>query len=247
MNDIELIHGDCLEEMTKLSDKSINFICADLPYGMLNKSNLSAKWDCMIPFDKLWKQYERIIKDNGAIVLFASGMFTALLMMSNSRLWRYNLVWDKVRSTGFLNANRMPLRIHEDICVFYKNLPTYNPQFNHHRGGNKYVKNRHYGNYKFSESVFTKKYPTSIVKIQKEHVNGMYYHATQKPVALIEWLIKTYTNEGELVLDNTAGSMTTAIACINTNRRCICIEKDDISFEIGRKRVEDYQKQLKLF
>ena len=252
MNDIELIHGDCLIEMHKIPDKSIDFICADLPYGVLNKSNSNAKWDCVIPFDKLWGLYERIIRDNGAIVLFSSGMFTAKLMMSNEKLWRYNLIWNKVRSTGFLNANRMPLRIHEDICVFYKNLPTYNPQFfyanRNHRRVSKSLTNRHYGKFKPVETEITnRKYPTSIVKIPKEHKNGMYYHATQKPVAIIEWLIKTYTNEGELVLDNTAGSMTTAIACINTNRRCICIEKDDDFFEIGRKRVEEHQKQLKIF
>lgn len=253
MNDIELIHGDCLEEMAKLPDKSCDAVICDLPFGVLNKSNPNAKWDCVIPFDKLWEQYERIIKDNGAIILFGSGMFTAQLMMSSPKLWKYNLIWDKVnRSTGFLNANRMPLRIHEDICVFYKKLPTYNPQYtighkNHHRGTSS-PRNRTYGNYKKTPETFTnKKYPTSIIKIEKEHNSKAFYHATQKPVALVEWLVKTYTNEGELVLDNTAGSMTTAIACINTNRRCICIEKDDKIFEVGKKRVEDYMKQLKLF
>lgn len=140
MNDIELIHGDCLEEMRNIPDGSVDCIICDLPYGVLNRSNRNAKWDCVIPFDRLWEQYERIIKDNGAIVLFAQGMFTARLMMSNPKLWRYNLIWDKInRPTGFLNANRCPLRIHEDILVFYKSQPTYNPQFtkgehNHKRG-----------------------------------------------------------------------------------------------------------------
>ena len=138
---IVLIHGDCLVEMQHIPDKSIDMILCDLPYEVLNKSNKNAQWDRLLPFDKLWEQYERVIKDDGAIVLFSQGMFTAQLMMSNPKLWRYNLVWDKInRPTGFLNANRMPLRIHEDICVFYKDLPIYNPQFttgnvNHKRGG----------------------------------------------------------------------------------------------------------------
>lgn len=118
---IDLFHGDCLVEMQRIPDKSVDMVLCDLPYGVLNKSNKNAQWDRLLPFDKLWEQYERVIKDNGAIVLFAQGMFTAQLMMSNPKLWRYNLIWDKVnRPTGFLNANRMPLRIHEDICVFYK-------------------------------------------------------------------------------------------------------------------------------
>lgn len=139
-DNIQLIHGDCLVEMQKIPDKSVDFICADLPYEVLNKGNKNAHWDRMLPMDELWAQYERIIKDNGAIVLFAQGMFTARLMMSNPKLWRYNLIWDKInRPTGFLDANRKPLRIHEDILIFYKSQPTYNPQFtkgehNHKRG-----------------------------------------------------------------------------------------------------------------
>lgn len=120
---IKLMHGDCLELMGSIPDKSVDMILCDLPYGVLNKSNKSVQWDSIIPFDRLWEQYERVIKDNGAIVLFAQGMFTARLMMSNPKLWRYNLIWDKCRATGFLNANRMPLRHHEDLCVFYKSLP----------------------------------------------------------------------------------------------------------------------------
>jgi len=125
---IELIQGDCLEKMKDIPDKSIDMILCDLPYETLNKGNKNTKWDVSISFDKLWEQYERIIKDNGVIALFGQGMFTAKLMMSNTKLWRYNLIWDKVLSSGFLNAKRMPLRSHEDICIFYKKLPTYNPQ-----------------------------------------------------------------------------------------------------------------------
>ena len=256
MNDIELIHGDCLIEMQKIPDGSVDAVICDLPYGVLNRSNRSAKWDSVIPLNKLWEHYRRIVKESGAIVLFAQGMFTARLMMSNPDMWRYNLIWDKInRPTGFLDANRKPLRIHEDICVFYRSQPTYNPQFtygnvNHSRGkpGNAIGggKNGCYGDFKKTETVITnEKYPNSIVRIPKEHRN--FLHSTQKPVALVEWLVRTYTNEGELVLDNTAGSMTTAIACLNTGRRCICIEKDDDFFETGKKRVEDYQRQLKMF
>ena len=137
----KIYNEDCLVGMKAIPDKSIDCIICDLPYGVLNRKNKSAQWDNIIPFEPLWEQYERVIKDNGAIVLFAQGMFTAQLMMSNPKLWRYNLIWDKVnRVTGFLNANRCPLRIHEDIVVFYKSQPTYNPQFtygpvNHKRGG----------------------------------------------------------------------------------------------------------------
>ena len=135
----KLILGDCLEKMNDIPGGSVDMICTDLPYEVLHKNNPHAQWDRIIPFEPLWEQYERIIKDNGAIVLFAQGMFTAQLMMSNPKLWRYNLIWDKCRVTGFLNANRMPMRCHEDICVFYKSLPTYNPQMeegkpNHSQG-----------------------------------------------------------------------------------------------------------------
>ena len=154
---MRLIHGDCLVEMQNIPDKSIDMILCDLPYEVLNKGNKHAQWDRLIPFDQLWKQYNRIIKDNGAIVLFAQGMFTAQLMMSNPKMWRYNLIWDKCRATGFLNANRMPLRYHEDLCIFYKSLPTYNPQMedlngrepNHPQGhGNHNEKNQCYGSVK---------------------------------------------------------------------------------------------------
>jgi site-specific DNA-methyltransferase (adenine-specific) len=259
MKDIELWHGDCLEEMKKIADKSVDCVICDLPYEVLNKGNKNAQWDKMLPMDKLWGQYNRVIKDKGAIILFGQGMFTAQLMFSNPKMWRYNLIWNKInRPTGFLNANRMPLRVHEDICVFYKKLPEYHPQMtsgnvNHRHGGAgnskfKSGKNGCYGEFRQTETILTNdKYPLSIINIPKEH--STFYHPTQKPVALIEWLIKTYTNEGDVILDNTAGSMTTAIAAINTKRKCICIEKDDKYFEIGSKRVRKHleNQQLKLF
>lgn len=242
---INLIHGDCLTEMQKLPDKSIDMICADLPYGVLNKKNKSAKWDETIPLDALWNHYNRIIKDNGAIILFAQGMFTAELMMSNRKMWRYNLVWQKGgRCSGFLNAKRMPLREHEDICVFYKQMPDYHPQMekcdpnhrNHSRG--KLLKeptNRCYGDFQPTPTRdVDEKYPRSVLNFSRPHPP---VHPTEKPVRLIEWLIKSYSNPGDLILDNTAGSMTTAIAAINTCRRCICIEKDEAYYLLGAERV----------
>ena len=255
---ITLINGDCLVEMQKIPDKSIDLILCDLPYGVLHKNNPHAQWDRIIPFDKLWEQYERIIKDNGAIVLFAQGMFTAQLTMSNTKLWRYNLVWDKQRTTGFLNANRMPMRCHEDICVFYKALPTYNPQYtdgepNHSRGNGKHKNtNQCYGKYKAdhkgkcyeqvprvdSTVPEGKKLPRSIISIRKEHERTT-VHPTQKSVALLEYLIKTYTNEQDTVLDNTMGSGSTMVACINTNRNGIGIELNEEYFSLAQKRISE--------
>lgn len=263
----KIYNEDCLVGMNAIPDKSIDCIICDLPYGVLNRRNKSAQWDNIIPFEPLWEQYERVIKDNGAIVLFAQGMFTAQLMMSNPKLWRYNLIWDKInRSTGFLNANRCPLRIHEDIVVFYKSQPTYNPQFtfgqvNHKRGGagNGIMKastsgegvssarNRCYGNFAVTETRITnEKYPTSIIRVDKEH-DGNYHHPTQKPVNLIRWLVRTYTNEGDLVLDNCMGSGTTAVACIKEKRHFIGYEITKEYFDIAQERIKQEQSQLTLF
>lgn len=245
----KLMQGDCLELMKGIPDKSVDMILCDLPYGVLNKSNKHAKWDNLIPFEPLWEQYERIIKNNGAIVLFGSGMFTADLMQSNRKLWKYNLIWKKGnRPTGFLNAKRQPLRINEDICVFYKNQPTYNPQFTignkcHTRGGagnsvQKQGRNGCYGAFNITPVVLTnEKYPVSIIDIPKEYPQK--YHPTQKPVALLEYLIKTYTNEGDLVLDNCIGSGSTGVAAINTNRRFIGIELDEQYFKIAENRINE--------
>ena len=286
----KIYNEDCLVGMRSIPDRSIDAIICDLPYGVLNRQNKSAQWDNIIPIEPLWKQYKRVIKDNGAIVLFAQGMFTAQLMMSNPKLWRYNLIWDKInRSTGFLNANRCPLRIHEDIVVFYKSQPTYNPQFTygpacHKRGGagNSYkqnkagaiygkmtnggkkekedmpsfedsemclsgARNRCYVNFAVTETKITnEKYPTSIIPMDKEH-DGNYHHPTQKPVNLIRWLIRTYTNEGDLVLDNCIGSGTTAVACIKEKRHFIGYEITKEYFDIAQERIKQEQMQLKLF
>jgi DNA modification methylase len=239
---------DCLDGMKEISDQSIDCIICDLPYGVLNKQSEGGKWDNIIPLEPLWEQYKRIIKQNGAIILFAQGMFTAKLMLSQPKLWRYNLIWDKVHKTGFLNANRMPLRQHEDICVFYKKMPTYNPQMikcephkrNHTKGnGEQQNMNTCYGNYFQTPTIISdEKYPTSILTFPKPHVKGKIYHPTQKPVELVQWLIRTYSNKGDLILDNCMGSGTTAIAAILENRNFIGFEISEKYAEIANKRVE---------
>ena len=248
-----IYNEDCLVGMSKIADGSIDCIICDLPYGVLNKSNSYTKWDIELPINELWQHYLRVIKPNGAIVLFGQGMFTAKLMMSNQKLWRYNLIWDKDRKTGFLNANRMPLRQHEDIMVFYKKQPTYNPKMtkcepqkrNHGRGKHTQSINRCYGKFVSTETVFSdEKFPVSIIKFPAKHINGEYYHPTEKPVAIIEYLIRTYTNDGEIVLDNCMGSGTTAIACINTNRKYIGFELDKGFYDIAINRIMKYHRQL---
>lgn len=244
---IRLLKGDCLEIMKTIPDKSINMILCDLPYGVTQN-----KLDIVIPLDRLWKQYERIIKDNGAIVLFAQGVFYIDLVNSNRKLFRYDLVWDKQLTSGFLNAKRMPLRQHEQIAVFYKKLPTYNPQFKEgkplHSKGTSYKdkehKNQNYGEFKMTDdnrAGSTQKYPTSILSFAKPHP-CIAMHRTEKSIPLLEYLIKTYTNESETILDNCMGSGTTGVACVNTNRNFIGIEITDEYFDIAKKRILEARK-----
>ena len=236
-----LMNDDCLKAMSKIPDKSIDMILCDLPYGCTARN----KWDEIIPFELLWKQYLRIIKDNGCIVLFAQGMFTAKLMTSNPKMWRYNLIWEKTQPTGFLNANKMPLRSHEDICVFYKQLPTYNPQktTGHTRkiSSSKHKRNcketTDYGKHNFVSYDSTERFPVSVLKYAKDTQKES-LHPTQKPIALLEYLIRTYTDEGDLVLDNCMGSGSTGVACMNTKRRFIGIEIEQKYFDIAKKRIE---------
>lgn len=248
----KLYNEDCLEGMKRIDDKSIDCIITDLPYGCLNRKNSHARCDEIINLEDLWTQYNRIIKENGAIVLFGNGMFSADLMKSNSKMWRYNLVWKKgERTTGFLNAKKMPLRNHEDICVFYKKLPTYNPQMekckphkrNHSRGNLEVpLQNNCYGNFVEVPSIISdEKYPKSIINIQPEHKD--FYHPSQKPIELIEYLIRTYSNAGDLILDSCGGSMSTAISAINTDRNYICFEKDSEIFNVGSQRVKEHLAQ----
>jgi DNA modification methylase len=228
-----LQQGDCLELMKDISDKSIDLILCDLPYGTTQN-----KWDTVIPFDELWKQYNRIIKDNGAILLFSQMPFGANLIMSNPKMFRYEWIWEKERGTGFLNAKKMPLKVHENILVFYKHLPKYNPQmrtgFNAYTGGNKTNCSSNYGNFKGVASHSDgDRYPIDIVEFKRD----MGLHPTQKPVELLEYLIKTYTNEGDTVLDNCMGSGSTGVACLNTNREFIGMELDEKYFQVACDRL----------
>ena len=228
-----LLQGDCLELMKNISDKSIDLILCDLPYGTTQN-----KWDTVIPFDKLWEQYNRIIKDNGAILLFSQMPFGANLIMSNPKMFRYEWVWEKDNGTGFLNAKKMPLKKHENILVFYKHLPTYNPQmregFNPYYNVRKNPDSSNYGDYKATPSSSDgTRYPIDIIKFNRD--KGL--HPTQKPVALLEYLIKTYTNEGDTVLDNCMGSGSTGVACKNTNREFIGMELDEKYFKVACERL----------
>jgi len=247
-----IYNDDCLEGMKAIPSGSIDAVICDLPYGVLNEVSEGGSWDSIIPLEPLWAEYRRICKPTAAIVLFAQGMFTAELMMSNPKMWRYNLIWKKGnRPTGFLNANRMPLRIHEDICVFYNKLPTYNPQMwkgeSVHRLATRKIKNRCYGEFQPSEWKNTDmKHPQSIIDIDKEHVNGNFIHPTQKPVDLLRYLVLTYTNEGDTVLDNCMGSGTTAIACIKEKRHFVGFELNKEYYDKACKRIQAEQSQLKL-
>jgi site-specific DNA-methyltransferase (adenine-specific) len=240
MKDSKIILGETIEEMSKLPDKSIDMILCDLPYG-----TTQCKWDSIIPFDKLWSQYERIIKPNGAIVLTASQPFTSNLIMSNPKLFRYSLVWEKSKSTGYLNSKKMPMRSHEDVLVFYKGLPTYNPQMVEGTPYDKGIAHRPTEVYREQKGEIHVKnntglrYPRSVQYFKTAESEGKVYHPTQKPIMLMEWLIKTYTNENEIVLDNCIGAGTTAIAAIRTNRKYIGIEIDENYYNITKQRIED--------
>ena len=238
--------GDCLDVMKDIEDKSIDMILADLPYG-----TTACKWDTIIPFEPLWEQYKRIIKDNGAIVLTASQPFTSALVMSNIKMFKYELIWEKEKGTDFGNANKKPMKAHENILVFYKKPPNYNKQF---KDGEPYIRKaaKNFIIGERTEKEAFKSLPRcsgkinitgdriqhSVIKITRDNISlGTNLHPTQKPVALFEYLIKTYTNEGDLVLDNTAGSGTTGVACKNLNRNFILIEQDEKYCDIIKERV----------
>lgn len=231
--------------MQDIPDKSIDAIITDLPYG-----STQCKWDVVIPFEPMWEQYNRIIKDRGVICLFNTEPFGSYLRLSNLKNYKYDWVWDKVKGTGFLNAKKQPMRYHELISVFYKKQCTYNPQMTSgHLPVHTYTKHTSdgecYGKTKIgiSGGGSTKRYPRSI-QVFSTDTQKSSLHSTQKPVALIEYLIKTYTNPGDLVLDSCAGSMTLAVAAISTGRNYICIEKDPEIYKVGKKRVEDYYARL---
>ena len=242
--------GDCIDVMRSIPDKSIDMILTDPPYGVLNKDNPDAKWDAIIPFKDMWREYTRITKPESAIILFGQGMFSADLMHSNREMWRYNLIWEKDRPTGFLNAARMPLRSHEDIMVFYDRLPTYNPQMTpckpservHPIGNGPHTdRNRQYGNFSrvHNPTIRDEKFPKSVIHVKKEHECKGDDHPTQKPVELCEWLIATYTNKGDVVLDSCMGSGTTGVACANLGRDFIGIEANPKYYEMANIRLRE--------
>ena len=240
---VKLLQGDCLELMKKIPDNSVDMILCDLPYGMTQN-----QWDSCIPLDLLWKQYSRIIKPNGAIVLTSQGLFTAKLIMSQPKLYRYKWIWEKSKSTNFLNAKKQPLRKHEEVCVFYKKQPTYNPQMTKGVPYDKGVrKNQLSGSYGDFQPVHVysdgERYPTDIIYVKTAESEGEVVHPTQKPVELCEYLIKTYTNENDVVLDNCMGSGTTGVACVNTNRNFIGMELDENYFNIAKNRIEKAKTQ----
>lgn len=216
-----IILGDCLDIMTRIPSKSVDMVLCDLPYGITQN-----KWDSTIPLDLLWHEYKRIVKENGAMVFTANQPFTSSLIASNKGFFKYSLVWEKTLKTNFLNAKKQPLRCHEDIVVFYRKQCTYNPQGlveGKILGGNKLTPS--YGKWKSGNSNQQHtNYPSSIIKIPNPNHGNV--HPTQKPLALFEYLIRTYTNPGDVVLDNCVGSGTTALACIESNRRFIAIEND---------------------
>jgi site-specific DNA-methyltransferase (adenine-specific) len=231
--------------MKDIPDKSIDCIITDLPFGQTQRN----KWDVMIPFEPLWEQYKRITKENAAIILFGNGMFTAELMMSNRKMWKYNLIWEKTQPTGHLNAHRMPLRNHEDICIFYQKQPTYNPQktTGHIRKVSKAEHKKNckmttdYGEHGFTTYDSTERYPKSVWKFAKDTQKSA-LHPTQKSLALIEELVKTYSNESDLILDSCMGSGTTGVAALNLGRRFIGIELDENYFDIAEKRIKELEK-----
>ena len=234
-----ILHGDCLELMKDIPDKSIDMILCDLPYG-----TTACKWDTIIPFEPLWACYKRIIKDNGAIVLTASQPFTSALVMSNIKMFKYEWIWEKHQGTNPMSAKISPLKSHENILVFGIGKLKYNPQMekgNPYSGFNSQTfQSEVYGGGKsiHRENKEGDRYPKTILRFTKD--KGKRFHPTQKPVALFEYLVKTYTNEGDTVLDNCLGSGTTAIACINTKRNYICMEKDKTYFDLSTDRVKKH-------
>ena len=244
-----IYNEDCLEGMKRIPDGSIDAVICDLPYG-----TTACAWDSVIPFDKLWEQYRRITKPNAAIVLFGSEPFSSALRMSNIKEYRYDWVWDKInQATGFLNAYKMPMKVHENISVFYREQSTYNPQMRQGTEPNHYGKNPAKGfSNVYNISTTGKrdktldKLPISCLHIEKDHPSKT-IHPTQKPVDLLRYLVLTYTNEGDTVLDNCMGSGTTAIACIKEKRHFIGFELSKEYFDKAQRRIKAEQAQLTLF
>ena len=235
--------GDCLELMKEIPDGAVDAIICDPPYGITN-----CAFDVRLPFEPMWEQFKRVTKRNAAICLFSQMPFGAELIMSNRKMFRYEWIWEKRVAVGFYNANKMPLRCHENILVFYQQLPAYNPQFSQgevYKRNQKLIRQTVYQQtvYQQTERVPTKndgrRYPRDVQKFATAYGKRRLFHPTEKPVALLEYLIKTYTNEGEVVLDATMGSGSTGVACVNTGRKFIGFEKEQNFFEIAEKRIDE--------
>ena len=251
---IQLMHGDCLVRMADIPDRSVDMILCDLPYG-----TTACKWDNVIPFEPLWKHYWRVLKPNGAVVLFGSEPFSSHLRMSQIKHYKYDWVWNKVQAVAFLLAYKQPMRQTENISVFYRQQPTYNPQLTDKDPANirsgRSIKcdasTETYGHVKNERSYrripHDKTLPTNLLTIPRVNSAKGKIHPTVKPVALLEYLIKTYTLEGETVLDNTMGSGSTGVAAVNTGRKFIGIEQDDKYFAIAQKRIAEAQTPKELW
>ena len=247
-SNFELWQGDCLELMKDIPDKSVDMIFTDLPYGTTH-----CKWDSIIPLDELWTHYKRIIKDNGAILLFAQTPFDKVLGSSNLQMLKYEWIWEKTQATGHLNAKKMPMKAHENILVFYKKLPTYNPQMTEGHtpihSYTKYISTQNnteiYGrmNREISGGGETTRYPRSVLTFASDK-QTCHLHDTQKPLALCEYMIKTYTNENEIVLDSCMGSGTTGVAALKHNRKFIGIEKEEKYYEVSKNRIIQSIKEM---
>jgi site-specific DNA-methyltransferase (adenine-specific) len=239
MNNIELWQGDCLELMKNIADNSVDMILTDPPYG-----TTACKWDSVIPFEPLWEQYNRIIKDNGAVVLFGSEPFSTLLRYSNLKMYKYDYVWIKTKAGNFALSRKNPMKLHENVMVFYKKFPTYNlwnlKKLDKPISSSRKNKGANLGHcvdkggYEQTETGFHK----TTLYFSNKSGKGYSFHPTQKPVDLLEYLIKTYTNEGDVVLDNCMGSGSTGVACVNTNRNFIGIELDKGYFDIAKERID---------
>ncbi len=245
----QIFNDDCLSVLPLIESKSIDMILCDLPYG-----KTACKWDIILAFDRLFNEYDRVIKNTGVIALFGMGTFSVDLINAYRHNYRYSLIWEKTTAVGFLNANKMPLRNHEDILIFYKQLPTYNPQMSK---GKPYIKkssavgsNCYDHKPKIDLSISNgDRFPTSVLKFKSATGNNQHdktksKHPTQKPVELLEYLIKTYSNEGDLILDNCAGSGSTGVACQNSKRQYILIEKDTHYYLAARERLQKNQQRL---
>jgi len=239
---IQLHHVDCFDVLPTIAAGSIDLVCADVPYG-----TTECKWDSVLDFDDMWRELYRVAKPNAAIVIFSAQPFTSVLVASNLKHWRSEWIWEKGNATGFLNAKKQPLRAHENIEVFYRRQPTYNPQFTHGHdrktSNRKSVNSECYGKaYTLTEYDSTSRYPRDVQFFSSDKQKGN-YHPTQKPVALLRYLIETYSNPGETVLDFTMGSGTAAVACQESGRSFIGIEKDPAIYQVACDRV-GYRKEI---